>query len=185
MSSSGELIVANWVYSLHLSGASKKIYVTIKPPINAAEFSYTIQLSPFVCLSHTTRAHQTKRSGRNSRPISAEIALPRSDSKAQIKSPCFFLQVSPFLVNNLRFMVKLINVINVKIHKNERKWLYSSNNENLTCWDKIITANFYICTDEIPVEIQIPNLKNKQTDTSFTKCVVGLCYFFVIILTQL
>ena len=180
MASIGELIVANWVYSLHLSGASKQIYVTIKPPINAAEFSYTIELSPFLCFSHTTRAHQTTRSERNSRPISAEIALPRSDSKAQLKSPCFFFQVSAFLVNNLRFMV-----INVKIHKNERKWLYSSNNENLTYWDKRITANFYICTDEIPVVNQIPNLKNKQTDTSFTKCVVGLCYFFVIILTQL
>jgi hypothetical protein len=33
-------------------------------------------------------------------------------------------------------MVKLIDkaiVINVKLHKNERKGLYSSNKENLTC----------------------------------------------------
>jgi hypothetical protein len=38
-----------------------------------------------------------------------------------------------FLANNLRFKVKLIDkaiVINVKIHKNERKRLYSSNKEN-------------------------------------------------------
>ena len=77
-------------------------------------------------------------------------------------------------------MVKLINVINVKIHKNERKWLYSSNNENLTYCDKRITAIFYIYTDEIPVENQIPNLKNKQTDTSFTKCVVALGYFLLL-----
>jgi len=32
-------------------------------------------------------------------------------------------------------------VINVKIHKNERKRLYSSNKENLTCLEKSITAN--------------------------------------------
>jgi hypothetical protein len=56
-----------------------------------------------------------------------------------------------FLANNLCFMVKLIDkaiVINVKIHNNERKRIYSSNEENLTWRDKIITANF--CTDEIP-----------------------------------
>jgi len=52
-------------------------------------------------------------------------------------------------------MVKLIDkaiVINVKIHKNGRKGIYSSSKENLTCWDKSITANFKICTDEIPGE---------------------------------
>jgi hypothetical protein len=37
--------------------------------------------------------------------------------------------------------------------------LYSSNKENLTCRDKRITANFYICTNEIPGENQIPNIK--------------------------
>ena len=54
------------------------------------------------------------------------------DYKAKLKSPWFFLQVS-FLANYLRFMVKLIDkaiVINVKIHKNERKRFYSSNKEN-------------------------------------------------------
>ena len=46
--------------------------------------------------------------------------------KAKSK-PCFF-------ANYLRFMVKLIDraiVINVKIHKNERKGFYSSNTEGL------------------------------------------------------
>jgi hypothetical protein len=37
--------------------------------------------------------------------------------------------------------------------------LYSSNKENLTYRDKRITANFYICTNEIPGENQIPNIK--------------------------
>jgi hypothetical protein len=52
------------------------------------------------------------------------------DYKAKLKSPCFFLQVTLF------FMVKLIDkaiVINVKIHKNERKGFYSSNKEGLIC----------------------------------------------------
>jgi hypothetical protein len=53
-------------------------------------------------------------------------------------------------------MVKPIDkaiVINVKIYKNERKRLYSSNKENLTCWDKNIMTNFLIYTDKIPGEI--------------------------------
>jgi hypothetical protein len=57
------------------------------------------------------------------------------DYKAKLKSPCFFLQVT-LLANNLRFMVKLIVktiVINRKIHKNKRKWFYSSNKEGLIC----------------------------------------------------
>ena len=69
------------------------------------------------------RAHQTRRSGRNSRPISAEVAL-------------FLFASHSFLANYLRFMVKLIDkaiVINVKIHKNERKGFYSSNKEGLIC----------------------------------------------------
>ena len=38
-----------------------------------------------------SRVHQTRQSGWNSYPISAQ------DSKAKLKTPCFFLQVTPFL----------------------------------------------------------------------------------------
>ena len=67
----------------------------------------------------STRAHQSWGSGGNSREIKVSLFLFTSHS---------------FLANNLCFMVKLIDkaiVINVKIHKNERKGLYSSNKENL------------------------------------------------------
>jgi hypothetical protein len=63
-----------------------------------------------------------------------QLKSPSLDSKEKLKSPCFFLQVAPFL--QMSFMVKLIDkaiVINVKLHKNERRRLYSSNKENLTC----------------------------------------------------
>ena len=89
------------------------------------------------------RAHQTRRSGRNSRPISAEVALPRLQS--EIKVAWFLFASHSFLANNLRFMVKLIVktiVINGKIHKNKRKSIYSSNKEGLICWYKSLTANF-------------------------------------------
>ena len=88
------------------------------------------------------RAHQTRRSGRNSRPISAEIALPRLQS--EIKVPMFLFASHSFLANNLRFMVKLIVktiVINGKIHKNKKEKFYSSNKEGLICWYRSITAN--------------------------------------------
>ena len=52
----------------------------------------------------------------------------------QMKSPLFLFACCSFLANNLCFMVKLIDraiVINVKIPKNDRKRLYSSNKENL------------------------------------------------------
>jgi len=55
--------------------------------------------------------------------------------QSEIKVALFLFACCSFLANNLRFMVKLIDkaiVINVKIHKNERKRLYSSNKENLT-----------------------------------------------------
>jgi hypothetical protein len=61
------------------------------------------------------------------------------DSKVKLK---FLFASCSLLVNNLCFMVKLIDkaiVINIKIHK-ERKRLYSSNKENLSCRDKSITA---------------------------------------------
>jgi len=88
------------------------------------------------------RAHQTRRNGRSSRPISAEIALPLLQS--EIVVALFPFASHSFLANNLHFKVKVIEkaiVINVKIHKNERKRLYSSNKENLTCLEKSITTN--------------------------------------------
>jgi len=42
----GDLMVANWVYWRCDSGASKRIFATIKSTIDAVEFSNTIQLSP-------------------------------------------------------------------------------------------------------------------------------------------
>ena len=80
------------------------------------------------------KAHQTRRSGRNSRPISAEVTLPRLQS--EIKVALFLFASHSFLANSLRFMVKLIDktiVINGKIHKNKRKRCYSSNKEGLIC----------------------------------------------------
>ena len=49
MASTGDLMVANWVYWRCISGASKQIFATIKSTINAVKFSNTIQLSPFKC----------------------------------------------------------------------------------------------------------------------------------------
>jgi hypothetical protein len=72
-----------------------------------------------------------------------EIVLPWLQD--EIKVALFLFASRSFSANNLRFMVKLIDktiVINVKIHKNERKRLNSSNKENLSSWDKSITANF-------------------------------------------
>ena len=43
----GDLMVANWVYYWRVSGASKRIFATIKLTIDAVKFSNTIQLSPF------------------------------------------------------------------------------------------------------------------------------------------
>ena len=63
----------------------------------------------------------------------------------EIKVALFLFASHSFLVNNVRFMVKLIVktiVINRKIHKNKRKRFYSSNKEGLICWYKSITANF-------------------------------------------
>ena len=105
----------------------------------------------FLLLFHSCvpcRAHQT---GRNSRPISAEVALPRLHS--EIKVALFLFASHSFLANNLRFMVKLIVktiVINGKIHKNKRERFYSSNKEGLICHGKLLQVQ--ICTDEIPGE---------------------------------
>ena len=63
-----------------------------------------------------------------------------------------------------------LTVLDVKMHKNGRERFYSSNKENLTCWDKRITANSRWKSS--------PKYKNNETDTSCTKCVVGLCYIF-------
>ena len=74
---------------------------------------------PFSSKVHVNRAHQT---GRSSRPISAEIALP--DSQSEIIVALFPFASRSSLANNLHFKVKVIDkaiVINVKIHKNERE----------------------------------------------------------------
>jgi hypothetical protein len=49
------------------------------------------------------RAHQTRLSGRNSRPISAEVTLPQLQS--EIKVSLFLFASHSFLANSLRFMV--------------------------------------------------------------------------------
>jgi hypothetical protein len=57
-------------------------------------------------------------------------------SENSVTVALFLFASHSFLANYLRFMVKLIDkaiVINVKIHKNERKGFYSSNKENLIC----------------------------------------------------
>ena len=55
-----------------------------------------------ILLSIIIRAHQTSRSGRNSRAISAEVTLPRLQSEIKV---ALFLFASPsFLANNLRFI---------------------------------------------------------------------------------
>jgi hypothetical protein len=63
-------------------------------------------LFPFHICAPSSRAHQTRRSRRNSRPMSAKVALPRLQS--EIKVALFLFASHSFLANNLRFMVKLI-----------------------------------------------------------------------------
>ena len=120
------------------------------------------------------RAHQTRRSGRNSRPISAEVAL-------------FLFASHSFLANYLRFMVKLIDkaiVINVKIHKDERKGFYSSNKEGLIClcksWkeSRQISVNLHWRNSRWKIN---PKSKNIQTDASCTKLAVELCCILIIL----
>jgi hypothetical protein len=43
----GDVMVANWVYCRRDSGATKRIFATIKSTIDAVKFSNTILLSPF------------------------------------------------------------------------------------------------------------------------------------------
>ena len=77
------------------------------------------------------------------------------------------IKVAPFLANNLRFTVKLIDktiVINGKIHKNKRKRFYSSNKEGLICWYKSIMANFckFVLTKfQVKITSQILKYTNK------------------------
>ena len=123
----------------------------------------------FCVRNRQVRGHQSRQSGWNSRPISAEVALPRLQSEIKVALSLFASH--SFLANYLHFMVKLIDkaiVINVKIHKNERKGFYSSNKEGLICWYKSwkeswqTSVNLYV--DEIPGENLILNLKiYKQT----------------------
>ena len=109
------------------------------------------------------RAHRTRRS---SRPISAEVALPRLQS--EIKVTLFLFASHSFLANNLRFMVKLIDktiVINGKIHKNKSKMFYSCNKEGLICWYKSIMANFckFILTKfQVNIKSQILKYTNRR-----------------------
>jgi hypothetical protein len=117
------------------------------------------------------RTHQARRSRRNSRPISVEVALPRLQS--EIKVALFLFACHSFLANNLRFMVKLIVkriVINRKIHKNKRNRFYSSNKEGLICWFKSITANFckFVVT-KFQVNIKSQILKYTINQIIFTK----------------
>ena len=120
---------------------TKIVYIGYGQLKKMTPFPFTFPHSCAPC-----QAHQTRRSGRNTRPISAEVALPRLQS--EIKVALFLFASHSFLANNLRFMpimVKLIVktiVINGKIHKNKRKRFYSSNKEGLICWYKSITANF-------------------------------------------
>ena len=128
------------------------------------------------------RAHQTRRSGRNSHPISTEVTLPQLQS--EIKVALFLFASHSFLANNLHFMVKLIDkaiVINGKIHKNKRKSIYSSNKEGLICWHKRITANLYWRNSRWKLNLKS---KNIQTDAFCTNLAVELCYI-IIILTKL
>jgi hypothetical protein len=63
-----------------------------------------------------------------------EVALPQL--KSEIEVALFLFASRSFLANNFRVMVKLIDkavIIHVKIHKNERKRFYSSNEEVLIC----------------------------------------------------
>ena len=65
-----------------------------------------IRLLPFHSCAPSSWAHQTRGSGRNSRPMSTEFALPRLQSEIKVY---LFLFASNFLLTNaLRLMVKLI-----------------------------------------------------------------------------
>ena len=99
------------------------------------------------------------------------------DYKVKLKSPCYFLQIT-LLAKYLCFMVKLIDkaiVINVKIHKNERKRLYSSNKEDLICWYKSwkesqqTSVNLYWRNSRWKLN---PKSKNIQTDACCTKLAI-------------
>jgi hypothetical protein len=68
-----------------------------------------------------------------------------------------------------------------------RKWLYSINKENLSCWDKNIMGygkflNLY--WRNYMWKLNLKSNNNKKKDTSCIKCVVELCYIFFNNLTQ-
>ena len=123
-----------------------------------------IQTTMIYSFAVVARAHQTRRRGRNSRPISAEVALPRLQSK--IKVALFLFASHCFLANYLRFMVKLIDkaiVINVKIHKNDRNGFSQQTSVNLYWWNSRWKLN--------------PKSKNIQTDASCTKLALNCVVF--------
>ena len=140
------------------------------------KFSFRGQLK---CNVEVSRAHQTRRSRRNSHPISAEVTLARLQSKIKITLFLF--------ANNLRFMVMLVDkviVINGKIHKNKRKRFYSSNNLNKEGLIQLLTKtnlskllNLYWQNSRWKLNHKS---KNIQTDTSCTKLIVELYYILII-----
>ena len=117
--------------------------------------------------------------------FSAEVALPWLQS--EIKVALFLFASHSFLANYLRFMVKLIDkaiVINVKIHKNERKGFYSSNKESLIClcksWKELRQTSVNLYWRNFRWKLN-PKSKNIQTDTSCTKLSVELCCILIIL----
>ena len=115
--------------------------------------------------------------------VSAEVALPRL--QGEIKVALFLFASHSFLANYLRFMVKLIDkaiVINVKIHKNERKRFYSSTKEGLICWYKSwkesrqTSVNLYWRNSRWKLN---PKFKIYKPDTSCTKLAIELCCILI------
>ena len=122
----------------HLSYRNGLRCISLILYINHLQFKGDVMesCSPWHCFTKHIQAGLTKLG-----KVGEILALYQLQS--EIKVALFLFACCSFLANNLRFMVKLIDkaiVINVKIHKNERKRLYSSNKENLTYWDKRMMA---------------------------------------------
>ena len=81
-------------YSLHpVKGTD--FYLNFYPSLSSIQVSHTF---PFTCYF---RAHQTRQSRRNSRPISAEIALLLLQS--EIKVALFLFASCSYIANNVFF----------------------------------------------------------------------------------
>jgi hypothetical protein len=74
------------------------LYQQIKPSFSL--ITIVLSISFYNKSVDGVRAHQTRRSGRNSRPISAEVALPRLQS--EIKVALFLFASHSFLAHNLQ-----------------------------------------------------------------------------------